>query len=121
LTAIPAIAGSCKSRVRSDHAGGSNVSCWPILLKKSAHAHFLKAADALDAIGCGGTTSIYARSLGDLPSLVAKAFIAKIRSELISARFLLSRYFRIFQRYFPFSDIGAIGFDRIVCATSWPM
>jgi hypothetical protein len=30
------------------------------------------------------------------PSLAAKAFIAKVRPELISARFLLSRYFRLF-------------------------
>jgi hypothetical protein len=66
-----------------------------------AHAHFLKAAHALDAVGCGGTRSIYARSLSDLPSLAAKAFIIKIRSELVSARFLLSRYIRLFQQYRP--------------------
>jgi hypothetical protein len=43
-----------------------------------------------------GTTSIYARSLRDLSSLAVKAFIAKVRPELISARFLLSRYFDFF-------------------------
>jgi hypothetical protein len=48
-----------------------------------------------------GTTSIYARSLSDLPSLAAKVFIAKIHPELILARFLLSRYFRLFQQYRP--------------------
>jgi hypothetical protein len=44
-----------------------------------AHAHFLKAADALDAVLLRGTTSICAQLLSDLSSLAALAFIAKIR------------------------------------------
>jgi hypothetical protein len=40
---------------------------------------------------------IYTRSLHDLPSHVAKAFTSTILPELIKARFLLSRYFRVFQ------------------------
>jgi hypothetical protein len=73
-----------------------------ILLKKSFMARmpiFKGLPMPLDAVGCGGATSIYARLLTDLPSLAAKAFIAKVRPELISARFLLPRYFRLFQQY----------------------
>jgi len=39
-----------------------------------------------------GTTSIYERLINDLPILVAKAFIAKVQFEPISAIFLLSRF-----------------------------
>src|SRR5215471_3651559 len=52
-----------------------------------------------------GTTSIYTRSLSDLARLAAKPFIAKVRLELISARFLLSRCFRLFQQNWPTADI----------------
>jgi len=56
-----------------------------------------------------GTTSIYERLINDLPVLVAKAFIAKVQFEPISAIFLLSRYFRLFQQYRPASDIKPDG------------
>src|SRR5215831_7288282 len=52
-----------------------------------------------------GTTSIYTRSLSDLARLAAKPFIAKVRLELISARFLLSRCFRLFQQNRPLADL----------------
>jgi len=74
------------------------------LLGRSPSCHFFKAAYALDAVRCGGTTSIYARSLSDLPRLASKAFIAKVRLEWISAKFLLSRYFRLFQQNRPKGD-----------------
>jgi hypothetical protein len=59
-----------------------------------------------------GTTSIYERLINDLSILVAKAFIAKVQFELISAIFLLSRYFRLFQQYRPEADmpIGGLTF-----------
>jgi hypothetical protein len=58
-----------------------------------------------------GTTSICARSLSDLPSLAAKAFIAKVRP-LISARFLLSRHFRLFQQYRPDAEVPRYPLSR---------
>src|SRR5215471_15761697 len=55
-----------------------------------------------------GTTSIYTRSLSDLARLAAKPFIAKVRLELISARFLLSRCFRLFQQNRPIANAALL-------------
>jgi hypothetical protein len=53
-----------------------------------------------------GTTPIYTGSLSDLPRLAAKAFIAKARPELISARFLLCVTFDFFNRIDPKATSG---------------
>jgi hypothetical protein len=60
----------------------------------------------LTPLDAGDTASIYAGSLSDLPRLAAKALIAKARPELISARILLSRYFRLFQQNRTLADVG---------------
>jgi len=68
---------------------------------RNAHAYFLRVTGAVDAVKRGGTTSIYVGSLCDLPSFAGKAFLVRVRPELISARFLRRHYFRLFQQYRP--------------------
>jgi hypothetical protein len=63
--------------------------------------HFLKTSDGFDVAGTWGTASTFQDRFGDLPSFTTKAFPAGARSELISARFLLRRYFRLFQQNRP--------------------
>src|SRR3974390_2069876 len=59
-----------------------------------------------------GTTSIDAKSLHDVPSLVGKAFTSTVLPELIKTSFLPSHYFRVFQHNRPKGELGRCPLSR---------
>jgi hypothetical protein len=82
---------------------GDQPIAWP-KAKQAYHAvrEYLTALDAAHSKEDNGDRD------GDLPSFTTKAFLAGARSELISARFLLQRYFRLFQQNRLRGDIRAL-------------
>jgi hypothetical protein len=80
---------------------------------RGEHTKFLRAAGALDAFGRGGPRQPGAKALGGLPNLATKALLAKARYELVSARILPKRLFRLFQQNRPKPDMTARDSDLL--------